>query len=138
LKNNKSIDHFMSGDTIEISKSLAIFKVLYDANGQPLQATGLLDGGLPKMPKGVFDFAKSHGENVLSWQPRKEVRMAMVIKSVQSSGVAFVAVGRSLEEIEKREANLVNMIFMGWILCLAVLLFHWFAISFFKRIRKAG
>jgi hypothetical protein len=63
--------------------------------------------------------------------------MAMVVKSVESSGVAFVAVGRSLEEIEKREANLTTMIFMGWILSLAVLLFHWLAVSFLKRIREA-
>src|SRR5260221_7233347 len=130
IKNKQPFDHFMMNDTIEISKSLSIFNVLYDSNGQPVRSTGILDGGLPRMPKGIFDFTKSNGENVFTWQPRQGVRMAMVIKSVQSPGIGFVAAGRSLAEIEKREANLVTMVFMGWILSLAVILFYWLAVSF--------
>jgi hypothetical protein len=136
IKNNQAIDHFMMSDTIEISRSLSVFNVLYDNNGQPLKTTGVLDGGLPKMPKGIFDFAKSNGENVFTWQPRHGVRIAMVVKSVQSPGIAFVAAGRSMEEIEKREANLVKMVFMGWILSLAVVVFYWIAVSLSGRIKS--
>jgi hypothetical protein len=133
MQRNQSIDQFMEADTVDLSNSLAVFKTLYDANAQPLRTTGLLDGGSPKMPKGIFDFAKSNGENVFTWQPRKGVRMAMVVKSVHSPVIGFIAAGRSLEEIENREANLTKMVFMGWMLSLAVILFHWLIASFFIK-----
>lgn len=128
LKNNQSIDQLMAGDTVEISKSLAVFKVLYNMNGEPIQSNGLLDGKLPKIPKGVFDFTPKKGENVLTWQPRKGVRMAMVVESVQSQGIGFVAAGRSLKETEKRVGNLTTMLFIGWLACLGVIVIHWLII----------
>jgi hypothetical protein len=130
LKNNQSIDRLMSGDTVEISKSLAVFTVLYDMNGKPVQSNGLLDGKLPEIPKGVFDFTRKKRENVLTWQPRKGVRMAMVVESVQSPGIAFVAAGRSLNEVEKRISNLTTMLFIGWLACLGVILVHWVIVTF--------
>jgi hypothetical protein len=62
--------------------------------------------------------------------------MAMVLKPVQSHGAAYVGVGRSLKEIEKREAGLEKMCFIAWILSIAVLLFHWMAVLFFRRMKK--
>jgi len=115
LKNNQPVDQLMGTDTIEISNSLAVFTALYDDNGDPVQSTGLLGGQLPKIPRGVFNYAKQHGENVLSWQPQRGVRMATVVEAVQSHGIGFVAVSRSLNEVEKRVNNLTTMVFLGWI-----------------------
>jgi len=133
LRNNQSIDQLMDGDTIEISKSLAVFKVLYDMNGEPIQSTGLLNGKPPKIPKGVFDFARKNAEDVLTWQPRKDIRMAMVIESVQSPLITFVVAGRSLNEVEKRISNLITMIFIGWIACLGVIFIHWLIIALWNK-----
>src|SRR5690242_2912968 len=49
-------------DTIDISQSLSTFVTLYDWKGEPMQSTGLLDGKLPKLPPGVFDFTRSNKE----------------------------------------------------------------------------
>ena len=51
--------------------------------------------------------------------------MAMVVESVESGGIGFVAVGRSLKEVEKRVADLSTMLFIGWLACLGILLLHW-------------
>ena len=133
LKDNHPADWLFPKDTIEISESLAPFVVLYNDSGEPTQSTGLLDGHLPKMPKGVFDFTRKNKEDVLTWQPRRGVRMAMVIESVQSSPVAFVAVGRSLQEVEKRVSNLITMVFIGWVICIVVIIVHWLIFSLSKK-----
>jgi hypothetical protein len=80
---------------------------------------------MPVPPKGVFDFTEKNGEDILSWQPAAGVRMALVMESVYSGDVAFVAAGRSLMETEKRQSNLVKLVMIGWFLCLAVIVGHW-------------
>ncbi|HYM95414.1 MAG TPA: hypothetical protein VET23_14850 [Chitinophagaceae bacterium] len=131
ISNNRSSDHLFPKDTVEISESLAEFVILYNSDGNPIQSTGLLNGNMPRLPKGVFDFTRKKKEDVFTWQPRSGIRMAMVIESVQSSRVAFAAAGRSLLEVEKRENNLVKMVLIGWLACLGVVFLHFL---FFKRI----
>jgi hypothetical protein len=93
----------------------------------------MLDGKLPQIPHGVFENAKTNMEDGVTWQPRAGVRMALVVESVSSSqNIGYVAVGRSLQEVEVRESNLVKMILMVWVACIGVILMHfviqlWFA-----------
>ncbi len=125
LNKHRSFESLLLKDTIEISESLSPFIILYDKNRIPLYSSGLLFGKIPVPPKGVFDFAKKNGENVISWQPAAGVRLALVMKSVLSDDIAFVAAGRSLEETEKRESKLVKLMMIGWLLCLGVVAVHW-------------
>ena len=133
LEINRSIENLLPNDSIEISKSLSPFVVLYDNDGNPIRSTAALDGQLPKLPKGVFDFTRKNKENVLSWQPRKGVRMAMVVESVQSPNISFVAVGRSLAEVERREGSLTLMVIIAWLVCIVVIVLNGIIGSFSKR-----
>lgn len=132
LEDNRFLTKWMTDDSIEISQSLSVFKTLYNKNGEPVQSTGFLNGQLPKMPKGVFDFTNDHQENVITWQPQYGVRMAMVIKAVQSPRFGFVAVGRSLKEVEKREANLTTMGVIAWLVCAGIILLN-FLLSYLSQ-----
>jgi hypothetical protein len=136
LKNQAAIDKWFSSDKIEISQSLSVFGALYNDRGEPLMSTGVLNGKMPLLPRGVFDFAKNNGEDVFTWQPRKGTRMAIVLKSLPSSPYSFVAVGRSLYEVEKREQNLLGMSLIGWLLCMGVIILHWIII--FLRARRTA
>src|SRR5450432_2619430 len=78
LHEGKAINSFFA-DSISIAQSLSPFVVLYDANGKPLRSSGYLNGKMPELPRGVFDFAKANGEHNVTWQPQSGVRMAMVI-----------------------------------------------------------
>src|SRR6185312_7784857 len=84
IEANRSIVKWMPSDTVEISKSLSVFKTFYTKNGEPVQSTGFLNGQLPKIPKSVLDFTERHQENVVTWQPQRGVRLAMVIECVRS------------------------------------------------------
>ena len=132
IETNQSAGKWMPGDSMEISNSLSVFKTLYDKNGEPLQSTGFLQGQPPRLPKGVFDFTMKHKEDVLTWQPRDGVRLAMVIESVNSPSIGFVALGRSLKEVEKRESTLVTMVVVAWLVCVGVILLH-FLLSCFTN-----
>ena len=137
LKKGEGIGKWFDGDTIEISQSLSSFNVLYDDKAGAVLSTGVLNGKLPSLPKGVFDHAMKHGENVFTWQPQKGVRVAVVLRSLQSSSYSYVAVGRSLYEVELREENLRWMIFISWLLCIGVIMLHWL-IAFFKNRKNAN
>src|SRR5258706_9809953 len=116
LRKGAPIDKWFNGDTVEISQSLSVFNTLYNDKNEPVLTTGGLNGKMPVLPKGVFDVAKKKGENVFTWQPQSGVRVAIVLKSLQSSaGFSFVAAGRSLYEVEQREENLRWMVFINWL-----------------------
>jgi hypothetical protein len=122
INSGKSFAQLLSSDTIDIATSLATFVTLYNSNGQPTESTGILDGKFPQLPSGVFDFTKNNKEDVITWQPREGVRIATVLEST-NGGV--IAVGRSLTEVEIRESNLIKMVTISWIACMAVILAHW-------------
>jgi sensor histidine kinase regulating citrate/malate metabolism len=109
-------------DSIEIQSSLGLFILLYDAHGQPLRGSALLDGKFPQMPAGVFDFVKNQGEERVTWQPRAAVRMAMVVLRGNFSPVGYIAVGRSLAEVEIREKDLRYTTLVCWLLMMATLI----------------
>ena len=128
IKNEDIVSKWFSGDTIDISQSLSSFTALYNDKGEPVASTGLLNGRMPSLPKGVFDVANKNGENVFTWQPQTGVRVAVVLQSLRSSSYSFVAVGRSLVEVEKREENLRWIVLISWLLCIGVIMFHWIII----------
>ena len=123
IHEGKPVESFLT-DTIDIAHSLSTFAALYEANGKPIRSSGYLDRKMPELPAGVFDFAKTQGEHEITWQPRSGVRMAMVVISTNFSRVGFVAAGRSLQEVEVREHNFITMVFLGWLVCIGLLLLH--------------
>ncbi|MEO8713102.1 MAG: hypothetical protein ABI405_13305 [Parafilimonas sp.] len=137
LNEDKSIKNLLPADTIDIAESLGLFTEIFDRNGKPIQSTGLLNGSAPQPPQGIFNFTKANDEDILTWQPQKDVRMAMVFEKVNSPYVGFVAAGRSLKETEVRESNLIKMIGIAWIACMGVLLLHFLVqVYLSKRIAK--
>src|SRR5579875_2687818 len=115
FQNDKTV---LFDDSVDLEKSLAVFKESFDANGNPLQSSGFLNGKLPQLPKGVFDFVKTHSEEWVTWQPQTNVRMAMGVIRVNAAPVAYLAVGRSLKEVEERVSKLTTMVALAWALCM--------------------
>ena len=92
---------------VQIGASLAPFVLVYDGTGRPLAGSGVLDGQIPTPPPGVFDEARrENGQDRFTWQPRRGVRIAAVVAPVGGGQSDFVLAGRSLREVEKREAAL--------------------------------
>jgi hypothetical protein len=133
LKEQKSIEHIFPVDSVDISRSLGVFAVMYDSNSRPVKSSGFINGNIPQLPAGVFDFVRSHGADMITWQPQPGIRMAMVAAAVQSPNVSFVAVGRSLNEVEVRESNLLLMVIISWLISIGIIIIHAFIQVRFKK-----
>jgi len=132
IEKNQPVAKWMT-DSIDISRSLSVFKTLYNRDGQALQSTGFLNGRMPSLPRGVWGFTSTHGEDVVTWQPQNGVRMAMVVEAVNSPQISFIAVGRSLKEVEKRESNLTTMVAIAWFVCVGIIILHVLLMFFSKK-----
>ena len=115
----QSLRAIVADPSVDMEQSLATFVIVYDERGTPLAGTGLLGGHLPTPPAGVFSFAREHGEERVSWQPTRRARIAAVVRHSSAGEGMFVLAGRSLREIEVREASLRTMCAIAWIVLLA-------------------
>lgn len=114
---DKNKQFAFSQESIDITKSLAPFVMTFDANGNLRSSEATLNGASPKVPSGVFDYAKIHGEDRITWQPKTGVRIAAVI-APYSKG--YVLVGRNIREAEKREDKLLRQIIIGWLMTVGI------------------
>lgn len=76
---------------------------LFLEGGGPIAGSGTLDGKLPTLPPGVFDFTRQNGQDGITWQPQPDVRSAIVVVHYNGLQSGFVLAGRSLREVEIRE-----------------------------------
>ncbi len=112
-------DAVVSKQQVEISTSLAPFLITYDANGKPVSGNGLLNGQLPDYPLGALQSAKQSGENRVTWQPQPDVRIASVAVPYKDG---YVVAGRSLREVEKREAQAELLAVAAWFITVVAIL----------------
>jgi len=111
-------------DNIDASRSLATFVGIYDATGTPILNTGpiLLDGGkMAVPPAGVFVYARTYGEDRITWQPKEGLRYAAVVVSYKNG---YIMVARSLREVEIREAKLNWQVGLPYIISIILMLVY--------------
>lgn len=116
---------------IDIRTSLSPWIAIYDATGTALESSGVLDGAPPQLPVGLFDThtwtslktftAPSGSETRVTWQPRDNVRQAVVLVrfTVPDGGLnagqtEWIAVGRSMRSVEERIINLTHLGAVAW------------------------
>jgi len=109
----------VSDETIAIERSLAPFVAVFDDRGEILKSSGMLHGRAPRLPAGVLEYVRRHGEDRITWQPERGVRVAAVVARCAGERPCFVLAGRSLREIEKREAAILLMAFLAWVVAMA-------------------
>ena len=110
-----------SRGTVDMARSLSPFLIVYDEEGRALGSNAQLDGQTPVLPAGVFENARRHGEQRVTWQPARGVRIAAVVEHVQGRQPGFVLAGRSMLEVEARTQQVRQMAAMSWIAMLALI-----------------
>jgi len=132
LADGVDIDTVLPPTTVNLRVSLAPFLIVFDDQGAPIAASGELDGRMPELPAGVFDYVRENGEDRVTWQPDPEVRIAAVVVPIDSPGTGFVLAGRSLREVEARKAVVQAQVGAAWLAILVATLMtswvgEWFA-----------
>lgn len=118
LDQGRSMQSVLPAVQVEFSTSLAPFLAVYDLNGKPVAASGLLNGSLPQYPIGALQSSRQSGENRVTWQPSPSVRIASVAVPYRDG---YVVAGRSLREVEMRESQAELFAGATWLLALVVL-----------------
>lgn len=127
-----------SGAVVDMTRSLSPFLVVYDDQGRALGSTAQLNGQTPVPPAGVFDYVRGHGEERVSWQPQRGVRVAAVVERVSGQQPGFVLAGRSLREVESREAQVEHMAGLAWLGMLGLILLGTVMVGWFTRGKPAA
>ncbi|MDD4901752.1 MAG: hypothetical protein PHE24_01315 [Patescibacteria group bacterium] len=105
---------------VDIAKSLSPFLMTFDGSRNVLSTNATLNGKAAVPPAGVFAYAKKHGENRVTWQPAKGVRIAAVMVHYSGVGEGYALSGRSLAEVEKRSGSLEFLTFWVWLFSVIV------------------
>jgi hypothetical protein len=110
LTSSKSPSGDFPARQVEISTSLTTFLMVFDDTGKVLISNALLDGVTPQYPAGVFEYVRQHGQDRVTWQPRKGVRHATVVTRFEGrAGSGFVMAGRSLRVVEERSTYFLQI-----------------------------
>ncbi len=125
ITSGKQIDQVVPVSTVDIGTSLSPWLEIYNNAGVPLLSSGKLNGEVPQIPVSALQSAAWSGakdtsepnENRITWEPRSDVRQAIVIVSFSSqNGAGYVVAGRSLREVEERVGRLGSIVLLGWLL----------------------
>ncbi len=119
---------------VAIESNVSPYLVIFDSYGHPIGGTGYLDGQLPTLPGGLFDAARTKGEDVLTWQPQTGVRSAILLVPISNGADGFVMGGRSLRYVEQEEDALTMRSALGWLVVMFAALVGSFIAVFLKRI----
>ncbi len=99
-------------------ESLSPFVAIFDENGTTLESSAAIAGAPPKPPQGVFDSARTSGENRVTWQPSGSTRIALVVRYVPEKKL-YVVAGRNMSEVEMRVRDFTMKLTIGLLLMLA-------------------
>jgi hypothetical protein len=127
------------GPKVDLATSLGLHLTVFDGAGRVLASTATLDGRTPVPPGGVLSTAR-HRDDLVTWQPRPDVRVAAVVTRWSGpAGQGTIVVGRSLREVERRERRLLRRIALWWLLAMLATALAALAVAFWpERRRPAG
>jgi len=94
----------------------SVFMIITDNSEHVIASSAILDGQTPLPPRGVFDFAATHGSDHFTWEPAAGVRLATrVTKYGTAPNNGFIVTGQSLQPFEDRISTYGWIALAGWL-----------------------
>jgi hypothetical protein len=120
LAGGASAESVVPPNRIDVARSLAPFTVVFSEDGQVIATSALLHRQPLKLPTGVLDNVRLHGDSRLTLQPESGVRIASVIVKYDGAHPGFVLAGRSMRELESRTTQIRIFVGIAWIVVVGV------------------
>jgi hypothetical protein len=115
LANGQQVQHVVStAEQVDIANSVAPYMIVFDASDKPIASSAQLNGHIPTLPAGVFDFVRHNGEDRITWSPQPGVRDAIVVTQFKGANAGFVVAGRSLRDVERLIDSIGQILLVGW------------------------
>ena len=127
--------HSGGSGNVDMFRSLSPFLMVFNDAGQLQGSNAQLDGQAPTPPKGVSDYLRQHGQERVTWQPRRSVRIAAVVVRVHGSQPGFILAGRNMREVEARIGDVQRMAGLTWVGMLGLIAVGSIAFAIYTRPR---
>jgi hypothetical protein len=115
LANGQSAKDAIPNETIDISKSLDTFVMIFDKDKNLIATSAMMGNAEPDYPKGVLGYVDKMGEHRVTWQPQVGLRFATVVTKI---GDKYIITGHSLQETERLIGIIGKIVFLAWLACL--------------------
>lgn len=97
-----------------------VFVTITDGSEHILASSATLDGQPSLPPAGTFAFAKDHGSDHFTWQPKTNVRLAtFILRYGTAPNDGFIITGQSLTQVEDRIGTYGWLALAAWLAVLA-------------------
>ncbi len=96
----------------DLKKDINVFVIVTDAQQHVLASSALLNNKTPLPPVGVFNYARVHGSDTLTWQPADNVRIASHTETYKDG---YIITGQSLRQFEKRVDTYSLLALAAWL-----------------------
>jgi hypothetical protein len=136
LEHGASPSTLIPSEQIDMDSSLSSFVIAYDEQGRVLASSGQLQGSVPALPQGIFNYVRKHGEDRVTWAPQPGVRIASIVRHVAGPSGGFVLAGRNLREVEFRKDLTLKLAIVVWIAMLGTIATGTFLFGWFNRTQK--
>jgi hypothetical protein len=114
---------------VDVATSLAPWTAIYDDSGNVIASSARLHGAMPQIPAAIFAAARDGSEQRVTLQPEGGVRAAVVIARYTGGQPGYVAVGRSLREVDIRQGNLLSLAIVVWFVTLLAIFATYYALE---------
>jgi hypothetical protein len=119
LTNETEPSDFIPTQKVDLKTDNSVFTIITDGDHHVLISSAELNGKVSLPPAGVFDFAKAHGSDDITWQPQKGVRLATHIETYSAPSTVhspgFIITGQSLKPMEDRINTYGLIALVAWI-----------------------
>jgi hypothetical protein len=116
IENGQSAKDAVPDETIDISKSLGTFVMIFDKDKNLIATSALMGNTEPDYVKGVLDYVDKKGEYRVTWQPQVGLRFATIATKI---GDKYIVGGRSLQEPERLIDTIGKLVSLTWLVCVA-------------------
>jgi hypothetical protein len=104
----------------DLRQDYSPFSIVTDSSKHVLASSASLDGKTPLPPAGVFDYTNKHGSDTITWQPAKDVRLAIYATTYKAnSGTGYIISGQSLRQTEDHINKITVIAIAAWLLIVA-------------------
>ena len=87
--------------------------IVYDKFGSTTISSGVFEGKVSTLPRGLLESTRKLGINRVTWEPYKGVRQAIVLVPIHGGEGGYVLAGRSLAYAQEQESLLAKRALLG-------------------------
>lgn len=120
---------------MDLDRTLSPFVIILNGTGGIVASSATFSGSALAPTPEILLQAQENGEHRVTWEPKEDLRFALVIRHLSITYPNYVVIGQSLKPTEAHVAQVKTMVFGAWLgTMLVTLLTVWLFIPRRRRL----